>query len=62
MTVSSSQKKAQKNYEKKYSHITIRVSPDARTQINNYVSNSKYQSVNAFIISIIEKELNTTLK
>lgn len=54
----NAQRRAAKEYETKVEQITVRLPQGSREIINNYVANSKkYDSANAMIKALLEKEI-----
>lgn len=58
-----SSRKAQKVYETKQEHLTVRVPSGSRNKIKDFVENNKdkYKSVNNLILTLIEREMGTKL-
>ncbi len=58
-----SSRKAQRKFEEGQEHLTVRVPLGSRQKIKDFVEKSdKYSSVNNMIVSLIEREMNTSLK
>lgn len=58
----NSQRKAAKEYENKLEQLTVRLPQGSRQKLNDYVAESnKYNSVNAMIKDLLEKEIKQKL-
>lgn len=63
MAYSEAQKRAVKKYnEKTYDEFKIRVGNGRKEELQTWVKEHNYKSVNEFIVSVLEKETGLELK